>query len=270
MNDISEECTAVALYGIEATDNSVAAYYNHILQWFHSLGHSPDRMSIHGPGHSGRWVGFRRAQSNLETHGFGGITDLHMNALTPGARIPANDYLLSASYSAKYSYACIVCRTSIATLSPTAICPFLWEIIKDVVPKYGIGYTRAHRLGPLMYAVGICQGLGQDGYGVGLRGAEREEADRISRWGDGMAAQVWERGILRDVYPWNFLTRIQLESSINAISLERWIQLDPRRGRLSKAGEIVALWEVDEANIADVRQLLSHSGIIFEGRPTNA
>src|SRR5262249_36950910 len=160
-----------------------------------------------------------------------------------------DDYLLMASWSAKYLYACIVSRSSIVPLSRSAMLPFVQDIVGILKPAYGIGYKRDHRLGPAMYAVGICQGLGPGGYGVGLSEAEREEADSISNWGDGMASRIWQQGLLRDVYPWNFLTGHQLAKLVDSVPLEQWIRLDARRGTLDPLSDDVFLWEVKEHDL---------------------
>lgn len=263
---ISEECASIALYGIDPASESLAGFYHRVLQWFQELSCSTDKMSVHGPGHSGNTVSFASANAKLKKTGFDGITDVSIFSLAPDARIPMNDYLLTASWSAKYYYACVVSRTSIAPFSRSAMLPFAQKIIQDVKPAYGIGYKRDHRLGPAMYAIGICQGLGPGGYGVGLTEAEQAEADSISRWGDGMTARVWQDGILRDVYPWNFLTRPQLVRPVGGKSLEQWIGQDGSRGTLSPVAENVLLWEVEEARIPDLRLTLHEAGVIFDWR----
>jgi hypothetical protein len=242
----------------------LAGFYDHVLQWFQELGCSADKMSVHGPGHSGNTVSFASANAKLKKMGFEGITDLSIFSLAPAARIPMNDYLLTASWSAKYSYACVVSRSSIVPLSRSAMLPFAKNIVQDVNPAYGIGYKRDHRLGPAMYAIGICQGLGPGGYGVGLSEAEQMEADSISRWGDGMTARIWQKGTIRDVYLWNFLTNPQLTKQVGGIPLEQWVRQEARRGTVTPLCNGVSLWEVDEANLPIVRQAIHQAGVMFD------
>jgi hypothetical protein len=133
-------------------------------------------------------------------------------------------------------------------------------VAQALKPVYGIGYTREHRLGPELYAIGIVQGLG-------LSGPEDEEALIISKWSYiGMVNQVYRDGLLRDVYPWNFLTQPQLSRPVGAVSLQEWIQSDPRHGTLSVLCDRVCLWEVSEADIPDIRQKLRQADVIFDWR----
>jgi hypothetical protein len=141
---------------------------------------------------------------------------------------------------------------------------FARSIAEDVKPDYGISYTRKHRLGPLMYAIGICQGLGSGGYGVDLTESEREEAESISRWGDGMMERVWQKGILRDVYLWNFLTHPHLVKPVGGVPFKMWIQQDVRRGTVNTLCDGISLWQVDEANLPSVRQSLHQASLIFD------
>src|SRR5437763_168555 len=82
-------------------------------------------------------------------------------------------------------------------------------VVRYVIPEYGIGYARPAPLGPTWYAIGICQG-----FPISLTKAEYEQKLTISRWANAMRARVWQRGVLRDVYPWNFLTQPQLSASV--------------------------------------------------------
>jgi hypothetical protein len=260
---ISQECSVVAFYGIDPSAKSAAAFYHTVIEWFKSLGCPPDKAGIRGPGHSGKLGSFSRADAKLKKAGFEGVKSMEVLCSTPQA-LTGNDYFLTADWSVEYSYALVAARSSLATLSPPSMLPVTQTLAQVLKPEYGIGYTRLHRHGPAMYAIGICQGLGLGGYGVDLNDAEREDADSISRWGDAMAVQVWQKGILRDVYPWNFLTSSHLTKQIAGVPLEQWVRQDARRGTLSPLGDGVSLWEVTEANISDVRRLLRQSGIIFD------
>jgi hypothetical protein len=263
---MSEECSVVTFYGINTDANAAAAFYQAVVRWFTELGCPPDKLSVHGPGHSGKPVSFARVSAKLQKAGFEGVTSLSVTAMTPGGQIPVNDWLLMADWSVEYSYALVAARSSLATLSNESMLPLAQTLAQDSKPMYGIGYTRPHRLGPAMYAIGICQGLGPGGYGVDLTEAEREEADSISRWGDGLAGQVWRDGLLRDVYPWNFLTKPQFTKPVGGVPLEQWIRQDTRRGTLGPLCEGVSLWEVGEAHLPAVRQALHQAGVIFDWR----
>jgi hypothetical protein len=138
--------------------------------------------------------------------------------------------------------------------------PIARNIIQSVRPAYGIGFERERRVGPVKYALGVCQGLG-----VGLTGEAYEEARNISRWCDmGMVKQVWREGLLRDVYAWNFLTGPQLAKPVSRVPLERWIQQGAGRGKISSFCDGVSLWELNKSEVPQVRAALLQARAIFD------
>ena len=68
------------------------------------------------------------------------------------------------------------------------------------------------------------------------------------------------RGILRDVYPWNFLTAPQLESKVKKETLADWIQRRKWRGRLEQVDDRITLWDVQEKYIPKIRSVLGREG----------
>ena len=108
-----------------------------------------------------------------------------------------------------------------------------------------------------MYATGISQGLGHTG-------DEYLEALDISFWVDAKNLQIWRQGLLRDIYPWNFVTPAHLERTIDGVTLEQWIGQKPDRGQLSVVESGVVLWKVPDVNLPEIRLALQRSGAIFD------
>lgn len=261
-----EQCSALAFYGFRRTKGSISELYQAMSRCFQDLGCPVDKVSIHGPGHDRRWQAFKAATARLQTTGFESITDLSMVALIPGGRTPLEDYFVSAHASTSDALCNIVCKCSVASLMRDAMMPIAKEIIQIVKPRYGIGYVRPHHLGPGMYAIGIVQGLGPDGYGIPgeMTAAEEAEANSISHWGSGIVAGVWERGLLRDVYPWNFLIKPQLDARVGGMTLREWIEQDEKRGKLDALADGIWFWELEATLIQRVREALDKADIIFD------
>jgi hypothetical protein len=258
---VSDECSAIAYYGIEPSVKAAESFYHRLINWFNKLGCPPDKVSVTGPGHSGKLVSFVQANAKLLKTGFEGVTVLEVVSTTPDAKRWGRDYMLTASYDGrpKSLDADIVVRSSLATLSPTSILPIARTVAEDLKPAYGIGFRMEHRLGPEFYVEGI-------GYGTEiLSGEAYDEACNIARWGDmGIVKQVYRDGLLRDVYPWNFLTQPHLIKPVGGFSLQEWIQRDPRRGSLNALCDRVSLWEVAESDIPDIRRALRQADVIFD------
>lgn len=259
---VSEECSGVVFYGISPDARAAESFYGTVVEWFNSLGHPPDKVSISGSGHNGKLGSFARGNAKLRKNGFDDVVNFEVNSSTPNA-ITGHGYFLTASYDsdAEALFADIVVRSSLATLSHTSMLPVARTLAKVLKPAYGIGYTMAHHRGPELYAVGI-------NFGNDLpTGQAYEEARNVSRWSDiGMVKQVYRDGLLRDVYPWNFLTQPQLRKPVDGISLEQWVRQDAWRGTIAPFCEGVSLWEVDKAHLVAVRQVLHQAGVIFEWR----
>jgi hypothetical protein len=261
---ISDECSAIAFYGVEPSPKAAEAFYHAVIQWFNELGHPPHRIGITGPGHSERKVSFDRGIAKLRKKGFMGVTDVELVCDIPGTQSHEPGYLLSAIFNGRNGglHAHVVARSSLARLSPTSMLPLARTLAQDLKPAYGIGYRRECRFGPDWFAMGINYGV----EGVPT-GDAREETMNVSRWGYvGIVKQVYREGLLRDVYPWNFLTQPHLVRQISGIPFERWIRQDARRGTLQELCEGVSLWEVAEAEIPDLRVALRQGGVIFNWR----
>lgn len=134
-------------------------------------------------------------------------------------------------------------------------------------PDYGIQYWRERRLGPDWYVTGITQGLSF------VIPEQDEEAHVISHWGGlGMQERLYNQGIMRDVYPANYLNSSQLGMPLRgknrwkSVTLEEWITLESGRGVIKPVNEKLKLWQLSNAEIAAVRPVLWDAGIIFNWR----
>lgn len=78
--------------------------------------------------------------------------------------------------------------------------------------------------------------------------------------------QVYMRGELRDVYPWNFLTAPQLNAPVGKQTLEQWIRANPGFGKLIPVTDEMLLWETNEDRIPEARKVLWDAGRIFDYR----
>jgi hypothetical protein len=258
---ISDECSALAFYGIRPSPQAAEAFYHAMVKWFGELGHPPDKAGVTAPGFGTQLGSFDRFDARLRKRGFRKVTGVTLIATTPRARIWSDDYYVTASYMGEDDEltADVVARSSLATLSAASLLPVARELAAILKPVYGIGYTRAHELDPESYAIGLLVDRGE------LTGdALREEAE-IAAWSETLFTdQVYRKGILRDVYRWNFLTRPHLKKKVAGVPLERWIGQNARRGKLREFGRGMSLWEVAEKQIPAVRRALRGAGLILE------
>lgn len=258
----SQECFVIALYGISDSPHSMRSFFSTIVDFADQSGCPIDKMYAIGPGYGGQPVQFSRVASKLSKTGFEDVSEIAMFSLLPGAVIPMNDFVLCAACSSKRLYAFVAIDLSSGGSDAGRMVVLCRNIVSQLKPEYGIGYTRARTKGPPFYAIGICSG-----FGIGLSQAEEEEALSISRWGDlGMIEKVYRNGLLRDVYGWNILTRHQSEQFVQGIPLVHWIAANPIRGVVEPLTDNAYLWQVENSSIDLVRSSLKQAGLIFDWR----
>jgi hypothetical protein len=254
----------LAFYGIQASTGATEGFFHCVVQWMTSLGHAPDKLGISGAECTGKLREYRRGLAALEKSGFSQVDSFSVHASLPSARISLTQYSTAASFSRSAAaagfYAVVAVPSTFA--SKANWLSIVKQIVGHVRPAYGIGFERPLALGPIFYALGIC--CGGD---PAPTGDAYDEARNISRWSNlGMVRQVYRQGLLRDIFPWNFLTKPQLDKEIGGMPLAKWIQKDGGRGRLDVLCDDVWLWEVDPSQQAAKRKELQRAGTIFDWR----
>lgn len=257
-----KECSALAFYGIDPGPEAAERFYKTVVGWFDDLGHPPDKLSVGGPGQSGKLGAFSRGNGKLLKEGFANVSYFDVVATLPEAQIFGRDYYLIAGENREPNrlVASVVARSSLAGLTPESLLPLARVLAEVLRPAYGVGFRREHALGPELYVLGV-----NKGQNAAMSGEAYEEKLNVSRWGDlGMPRQVYRQGLLRDVFPWNFLTAPLLDRPLGPGSLAEWIRKDERRGVLGPVSDGVSLWQVPESSIPAVRRELREAGAVFD------
>ncbi len=256
--EFSSEASVVALYGIQFSASCAKVSYNALVDWFGSLGFYPDRSGVTGRGFSLEVGTFDRFDRQLKRSGFDEVGGFNLYRLVPGGDIPGYHWYVNATVDEEDSYCIMGARSSIAPLPGDSFLTIARSMIRILRPVYGIGYRRKMDLGPVFYGIGGCVGLNP-------WGAEKPLGERIDKWRElGIEQRLYEKGFLRDVYPWNFLTSIQLSRPVEGVALLEWIQQGTKRGLLSLLEGDMWLWEVGETQLPHVRTVMENAGMIFD------
>jgi len=256
MTTKKDQCTVVALYGLHTDSNALSHFHEELLQWFQRYGAGPDKMAIQGKGYTGKVGAFARTDSQLRKRGFDDIESIALFSMLAEGTIPVRDWRMTAEVALTPSCAVFAAHTSM--VDEQGMLEIARRAIAQLQPDYGLGYLRESRLGPAMYGMGVSYGINA------FSGPEYDESVNISRWGDtAMPQHIYREGILRDIYPNNFLTEAQLARSIEGVSLASWIQQDSGRGSLAEFQDNVSLWSLNDSEIAYVREVLEKAGFIF-------
>ncbi len=249
-----DEHVVLAFYGISPTRGSMPMVFDKALEWMGRFGCSPNLMG--STLHNG-YLRFRTSEKKARNNKFTNVEYFEVVSLEEGARNDSEGTICTICYRIKtqrrFGFLIVDFK---ADLIHGRYAEFL-EVAKEacslIKPDYGIGYFRMFGWGPLHYAMGIADGDIPD-----------EEGDRITQWLEAVRYDLYDKGLIRDVYPWNFLTLPQLNAKVRDLRLEDWIRQDPRRGTLSPFTDRVKLWEVKDQDIPKVRQVLFDANIIYD------
>lgn len=254
MSKSSETRTVIAFYGGQFTPERLESLYLSLIAWFDSLDAHPDKLGIDGGGFSGKVGAFTKNDARLRNSGFAGIKGFSLYSLEAEGEVPLWDWQVTAEITSSY---CIIgaCPSN-APIPGAALRSASEYAIRAFTPTYGIGFKREMRLGPTTFVTGLVQGLQP-------WGDEKPEADRIAAWKVGIKNRVYERGLLRDVYNWNFLNDSHLDQRIRKVSLKQWIEQDQENGVLLPTAGSLQLWEVQDTQMPNVRRTLQDAGVIF-------
>lgn len=120
--------------------------------------------------------------------------------------------------------------------------------------RYGYVISRPLLQGPVFFAHGVVAGLGYSS-------DEWDQAEKITRWSDELRGErrYSHDGLLRDVFPVNFLSVAHLQAPVGDQTLAEWIA-DGSRGLLAEIGGGLSSWTLNPEQIPDVRDELVRAG----------
>ena len=251
-------CSVVSLYGFNCGPGVLSEASSVALEWFRSLEVTPEKMGFGGNDVSVGVASYGRRMKKLEQMGFQGVQDISVFSLHEGGSIPLADWKVCWEMDCRYGgCATIGAWVGVARLEDERSVECTEALVRLLRPTYGIGFYRELRFGPTLYAAGLAQNLP-------TYGETKAENHRINEWGrSGRGSRVYDRGVLRDVYPLNLLNGAQLDRKVGKKRLETWIQSSGEHGVLSEMAGM-ALWKVEESSIPSIRETLSKSGLIYD------
>lgn len=247
---MEEEHSGLAFY---ETEPVAARTLETVLGWLESRGVVPAKLGVTAPGFSSKMTSFESTYGRLLRRSFSGLKSFELTGdgtSRDGSAAHANAGFVPDC--------CFVCASASAAPLPSGeLMSLARELVQLLRPQYGIGFRRMRRLGPAAFALGLA-------YNLDAWGPDLEEAKRINRWGDlDVRASAIGRSILRDVYPWNFLTDAHLSRSIGQLALDEWIRSSPERGSLLPVSNGIVLWEIADSQIPQVRSSLEAEGLLL-------
>ncbi len=260
---IQSDGVALAFYGGGRVQGTrFGKLFNFVRDFAHSIGRPPTVGYVAYSAKSGKLERFASVLAGTQRRGFRGARGFEMVHVDPDTSIPTYGHVFCCTYSNELV---LVAERSHCTLTSGSLLPVARELVDLLHPVYGIGYYRPWKWSPYWYALGLpgglCEESGDD------KPELEEEIMAIARWGDvGCHEKVYKDGIIRDVFPWNFLTSPAMRRRVGSMTLHSWIESDVTRGTLIPISDGMTLWAVPGSSIPHVRQVLWEAGIIFNWR----
>jgi hypothetical protein len=201
------------------------------------VGREPDLIGLRD---SDQFKSYKRMKKKIAAddsstrHGFSvlyrthGVADAHISF----------DCLLMTTFNVDSDGFCILdTRSTLFDLHSLMNMKIPGEICSLFTPRYGIGYEMRFDKGSELYALGM---------GLGLDDMFGDPIPDRDYWQQATLDDLYLRHrLLREVYPLNFLTGIQLDAPVHQRTLRSWIESEHRNGTLLSITQEVTLWKVD-------------------------
>lgn len=256
------EMSAVGFYGFSATAKQKSLLKTAIIDWFLDYKYAPNEEGASGLGFSKVKKPSPAIQKKLDRRGYAEVTAFEFYYTPPSGVGLKYPWLQALFMTRANGFVGFTIKSDLARVPSQPLFSRMRDVASAIRPSYGIGIRRDVKQYADAYLFGCVGGLDSS------IPEEEEEELNISRWGDiGMEEyEVYAKGELRDVYPWNFLTTPQLTAPVGRQSLEQWIRANPGFGKLISVTDEMLLWETNEDRIPEARKVLWDAGRIFDYR----
>jgi hypothetical protein len=262
--DISDIAWAFGSYCNQFEHSRARVLYNWLLEQWRRLGRSPTHLAmfIDEPDlPSGSFKSFPRMRKKFEAAEWGDLAGFALKFMRPDRDFKNYGFFDWSMHAAIHRFhdapRIWVCDWSIFArdieVNEDTAATMLLEFARKTVDRYG--YLQQMRRGGLPSGYTI---------GLGSAAAQRTE-DEVWNVG-GFAGEFFKHVLLRDIYPFNFLTRPYLDLIVEGKTLEQWILSESGRGVLERLNDTVTTWRPVIANIPAIREALFSAGIVYYWR----
>jgi hypothetical protein len=243
----------IALHDFESIPENIRGWFDYTVNFFRAHGIEPTRMDSQK---TDKTVSLKIGIKQLEEIGY--KTDgMWIGATPPNHGDDMFDSIFSSYLSYYRNPTLVLCfDDQVAGFNPEVMSKLAHDLSDFFGARYGYAYQRKFSQCPVFYPVGILGGNDT---------IPDKEEDDITRWGRTYKYpnRGYRLGLLRDIYPYNFLSHAHFEEKVGDQTLRAWIDADPARGTLTPLTETLWSWQVPPQNIESVRATLAPTGIII-------
>lgn len=248
-------CTALAFYDLGKIDTK--GLFEYLEQFFINHNHPPLRASYSFKNIEDKITKtqtFKHVKKKLKEHKFKNVEHFWFSHRPEGgddsldALIATNLELNGATEFHLYFHNDVVSHDW----------DYVQKLAKDIrqylQADYGIGFQRELNKGPGYYVAGVITGLPM----FNLTQEQEKERTAIGDWFRArLSGGKYHIGLLRDIYPMNFLTQAHLGNKVGHQTLKEWIKEGrSERGDLRPLTQDMDVWHVPEEKIETVGKSL--------------
>lgn len=242
--------------------DTVKHAYELVIQSWTDAGCEPNQLGAKAPGVGQGYGSFRHKRRYLEKAGFENVESVFFARLPEGCRHVGAESDLHAMVDVSNSLLTVGCVPSlVGAAAENMIRDTVPELIRLSGSRYAYRVRQPQRYGPSVHGYR---------FGVHVDNDWRPDELRWNRqqWGPQMKwlAPLLSGGILRNIYPENYLSAPYLEARLGSSSttLRAWIEADPaRRGTLEPFSDILTKWTPPVERIPEIREELFRAGRVF-------
>jgi hypothetical protein len=238
--------------------------YRAIVSAWTEAGVEPTQVGAVAPGVGPNYGSFKHKRHRIESLDFALVRSISLRTLTPACDERLHEWIAKASLSAPDGVA--DCGFLPAVIGPSSrrLDALGGELLRILSPEYAYLFRQRLGIHPELYAIGA--GVADL---IGIR--HGEFSMNISWWGHTVPERpdTFRAGLLRDIYPRNFLSDPYLEAPIGrtAMTLREWIEDDPdSRGSLTPFTDTLTEWRPPLERIPEIREALYRAGRVFYWR----
>ena len=256
--------TTIVAHSIQWSAASLRSLLTHADMLLVGPGCEYRRLAVRRGSAPGKFGDFDRVYAALDQASDAQLASFELACLPKPGLSELTDWTATVSASSATSDAVLATSSGASEVERGGLIGLFGRTIGPLHPKYAYLFEQEMRLAPLCYASGI---------GFGNIRQERHEDHRsnISWWGHTASrdARTFAGGILRDIYPHNYLSEAYLSARIGVSdqTLRDWIEADQAsRGILAPFTNTLTDWAPPVARIPQIRESLYRSGRVFYWR----
>lgn len=246
--------------------------YDLVVKSWCDAGLEPHRLAALAPGVGKRYGAFKQKRRFVERADVEQVKHFEIVRLQPGGRSELSEWELDAALSTSQDMFMVGCVPSLVPAGVAVTADIARQLLVLTRCSYGWMMRQPLLFTPGGYAYGLTVEMAADQ-------RPRDHRMNIQEWGwrrkwieRDKTNRLLDAGILRDIFPENYLGRTHLAAKLGhtRTTLREWIEAEPGgRGALEPFSDILTKWIPPIEKIPQIREELYRAGRVYYWRWEN-